>query len=383
MPKAEKPRIIAFINSCSQFKTGSDMVFIEIAKRLRGYEKIIVTPSVGERLCRDCGLLGSFQITTKNEPPEFGNVIITYVKRTFKAFFLKIEVKDGDVLLGASDFFTDVLPILWLKFWHRKKKTKWIQHVFHLIPSSRKMPFYSQRISLFLIKHWADKVTVDNSLLKRDLIDIFGFNPRKIVVNYPGVDLEYLKTIKTDKKRVYDAVFMAQLRPSKGIFDLIKIWHLVCQKNPKPRLGIIGRGKKEMVEAMNKMVIDLGLGGNIKFLGYLPDSQAYSIIKSARIFITPSYEEGFGITMLEAQVLGLPVVAWHLPVFDEIFKNGMVKIKVGDIEKFANVVIGLLTDSALYQNLSKEAVKNAGQYGWDKTARREGKIFLSFYESEE
>lgn len=372
-----KPRIIAFLNSCSQFKTGSDMVFIETAKRLKNYEKIIITPSVGKTLCQNCGFTGNFLITTNDENPEFGNVIVAYIRRIFKALFLKIEIKKGDIFLGASDFFTDVLPILWFKHLNKNKATKWVQHIFHLIPSSRKISCYSQRISLFLIKHWADKVTVDNILLKDDLVGKFGFNPQKIVVNYPGIDLKYLRKVRADKKNIYDAIFMAQLRSSKGIFDLIKIWYFVCQSNQELKLGIIGRGKKEIIDMMKKEVSDLDLKKNITLLGYLPDDKAYSVIKSARIFITPSYEEGFGITMLEAQALSLPVVAWYLSVFDEVFKGGMIKVEIGDMEKFAKEVIRLLADKSFYQKLSKEAIDNANRFDWDETAQREEKLFLS------
>jgi len=154
---------------------------------------------------------------------------------------------------------------------------------------------------------------------------------------------------------------------------------LVCQQKPELKLGIIGRGKKEIVEAMKKMVKDYDMEKNITFLSYLPDDRAYSMIKSAQVFITPSYEEGFGISMLEAQFLGRPVVAWHLPVFDEIFKKGMVKVKVGDLERFAREVVRLLTDNNFYQKFSKEAVVNAKQYDWDKSVRGEEQIFSSLY----
>ena len=286
------------------------------------------------------------------------------------------EIGKRDILLGTSDFLPDVLPIVWLRFKNKDKKTKWVQHIFHLIPSSRKIPFWSHRVSLLFIKHWADKITVDNSLLKDDLIKL-GFKPQKIVVNHPGIDQAFLKTIKARRKEAYDAVFMAQLRPSKGIFDLIKIWHLICQKNRKLRLGIIGRGKKEIIEVMKKMVKDYDLEKNITCLGYLPDDKAYLIIKSSQVFITPSYEEGFGISMLEAQFLGRPVVAWYLPVFDEVFKKGMIKVKIGNLEKFAQEVVRLLTDKSLYQKLVKEAVLNANRYDWNKTALREERIFSS------
>lgn len=369
-----KPRVIAFINSCSQYKSGGDVVFIEIAKRLKGYRKIIITPLIGKRLCQSCGLKGRYLVTTKESG--FGNVIITYTRRILKALSLNLKTRKSDTLLGTSDFLTDVLPIFWFKM--RNKKAKWVQHIFHLIPFPRKIPFFAQRLSLSLIRRFADLIVVDNSLLKKDLIKL-GFGSQKIVVNYPGIDLKYLKSVKANKEKSYDAVFMAQLRSSKGVLDLIKIWELACEKNSGFRLGIIGRGEKEIIRTLKTMIKARGLEKNIDLLGYLTDDEAFAIIRSSRIFVTPSREEGFGIVMLETQALGLPVVAWHLPVFDEVFKSGMIKVKAYDIEKFAKEVVSLLTSKSLYQKLSGEAIENADRYDWDKTTYREENFFSDLH----
>lgn len=365
-------KLIAFMNAFSQGKSGGDIVFIEVGKRMRNYNKVIVTSLLGKKLCQKSGLGGEYLITTRES--EFRNVIPTYIKRVVKAFFLKIKVEKKNVLLGTSDFLPDVLPIFWLKI--RDKKTRWVQHIFHLIPSSRKIPYLAQRLSFFLIKQRADLIVVDNSLLKKDLVRL-GFASSKIVVNYPGIDLEYLRSVKGKPRGRYDGIFMAQLRSSKGIFDLIKIWKLVCKEKPEARLGIIGKGEKEIVRKLKREIKIAGLEENIDLLGYLEDNRAFGAIKASKIFVFPSYEEGFGIAPLEAQALGLPVVAWNLPVFAEVFPEGMVKVRIGDVEKFAREVLSLLTDPPLYNHLSGEAVANASRFDWDKVAKKEIELFNS------
>lgn len=366
MINKRKPKIIAFINAYSQGKSGGDMVFIEVAKRIKEFDKVVVTSLLGKKLCQKSGLKAKFLITSRE--PEFRNIISTYFKRILRAFFLELKVEKKDVLLGTSDFLPDVLPIFWLKT--RNKKVKWIQHVFHLIPSSRKIPFLSQKISFFFIRYWADLVVVDNSLLKKNLVRL-GFNSQRIMINYPGINLDYLRSIKTKISTEYDGIFMGRLHRSKGIFDLVKIWKLICKEIPKAKLGIIGKGEERVIGELKREIQRAGLEEKINLLGYLKDDEAFKTIKTSRVFVFPSYEEGFGIAPLEAQALGLPVVAWNLPAFDEVFPRGMIKVEMDKIEKFAEEVVKLLVNKNLYNRLSHEAIDNARRYNWDVIASRE------------
>lgn len=358
-------KIIAFMNSYSQGKSGGDVFFIEVAKRLKDYNKVIVTSLLGKALCQKFGLAGEFLITTREA--EFREVIRTYIKRMIKAILLKIDTEAGDILLGTSDFLSDVLPIFWLGL--KNRKLKWVQHVFHLIPSKRLIPFLAQRMSFLLIKPRADVIIVDNTLLKDELAEL-GFDPQKIFVNYPGIDLSYLRSVSVAEVG-YDGIFMARLHPSKGIFDLVKIWKRVCEKRPGAKLGIIGKGVVEVERGLKALVKKEGLEKNIELLGYLEDGVAFATIKASKVFVFPSHEEGFGITPLEAQALGLPVVAWDLPPFGEIFPKGMVRVEIGGLEKFAAAVLSLLTNPSVHQKISNEALANASRFDWDKTAERE------------
>jgi glycosyltransferase involved in cell wall biosynthesis len=359
-------KIVAFMNAYSQGKSGGDMVFVETYKRISDYRKIVVTSALGKKLCQENGLMAKFLITTKEK--EFGQAIPIYIKRTLKAFRLKIKISQNDILVGTSDFFPDVLPIFWLKLKNKRKSLFWVQNIFHLISRSRLLPHLAQKVSLILIKKYADAIIVDNRQFREDLLRA-GFAPKKIFVNYPGINLDYLGKIKPAKKG-YDGVFMAQLRPSKGIFDLIKIWHLVCQKLPQAELAIIGKGQEGIVNEMKARIKKAKLEGNISLLGFLPDDEAFSLIAASKIFVFPSHEEGFGIAPLEAQALGLPVVAWNLPVFDEIFPKGMTKIKRRDTQNFAMAVSSLLCDEKKRKGLAQQAKANAKRFSWQQTTGR-------------
>lgn len=373
--KNKQRTIIAFMNSFSSGKSGGDMVFIEIAKRLVDFSIIVVTSKLGSKLCKENNLQVKFVITTKENA--FKNTILIYIKRIFIGLFVKITITQDTLFLGTSDFLPDVLPIILLK--QRSKNTKWIQHIFHLIPKERKISFYSQKLSFAIIKKYADLVIVDNNLLKDDLIKL-GFQKHKVVLNYPGLNIEYLKTIKqSTTNKFYDAIVMAQLRKSKGIFDLVEIWSMVCKIIPNAKLGIIGKGTEDVLDAIKTTIKNYSLEQNIDILGFLPNDQAFQIINNSKIFTTPSYEEGFGIAALEAQTLGLPIVAWALPIFDEIFPQGMITVKIGDKNSFAKEIVKLLTEKDLYKKLSFSAEINAKRFNWDYTAEKEKLLINSIY----
>lgn len=364
------PKIIAFMNSYTQGKSGGDTVFIELAKKINNYNLLIITSLLGKELCQNNSVKAKYFITSSEL--KIINIINIYIKRTLKAFFLRIEIKEKDLFLSTSDFLPDVLPVFFLKIFH--KKNRWIQKIFHLIPKTRKIPYFAQKISFFFIKKFADLIIVDNNLLKEELIKQ-NFNKNKLFVIYPGINIKYLKSIKNiNNNDNYDCVFMAQLRISKGIFDLLDIWKQILNSG-NFKLAIIGAGDVNIVNQIKQKIIKSNISKYVDLLGYIEDEKALSLIKSSKVFIFPSHEEGFGIAALQAQALGLPVVAWNLPVFNEIFSEGMIKIKCNDTKSFSKEVVKLLKDKAYYNIIAKAALSNALKYDLDIMLEKEIELF--------
>jgi glycosyltransferase involved in cell wall biosynthesis len=71
-------------------------------------------------------------------------------------------------------------------------------------------------------------------------------------------------------------------------------------------------------ENIFELVSKLNLGGRVHFLGYVPDSDMPAIFNMAKAFAYVSFEEGFGLPLIEARAMDLPVVASDIPVFTEM-----------------------------------------------------------------
>ena len=174
---------------------------------------------------------------------------------------------------------------------------------------------------------------------------------------------------------------MGQIRQSKGVFDLLRIWSLVCQDFPQARLALVGQGHPRTLKLLKKQIKSLSLDQNITLLGYLSPSKLETVFSQTKIFVLASREEGFGLAPLEAQARGLPVVAWDLPVFAEIFPIGMLKANSFSFPDFSQKVLKLLEDPQLFQKLSQEAKTNPLRFSWDASSKKEKEIIKSLSHS--
>lgn len=281
---------------------------------------------------------------------------------------LRGSVGPVDVVYSASDFLPDVIPAFIRKMMRRP--TCWVQKVYHLIPPDRVGPYWAQRISFRLIRRMADLVIVDNSILKKEL-EGMGFSSEKVEVNYPGIDVEYFRTIRGAGKASYDGVFLGRLHPSKGIFDLIEIWSLVVSRSPHARLAIIGGGDDGVRKELKARIGAAGLSSCVDVLGTLGDEEAFGTIKAGKVFLFPSREEGFGMAILEAMACGVPAVAWDLPVYREVFPAGLVRIPPLRFDAFAETVIGLLQDADRRAAVRLDAMEIVPRYDWRQVVARE------------
>lgn len=375
MTPTNKIKIVAFMNTYSQGRSGADVRFVEITRHWKNINITLITSQMGSYFSKELKFSGDFLITSKEK--EFKNPILTYIIRTIKALLFNIKTDSYTVLYSTSDFFPDIIPAFILK----NRFNKWISVIHHIYPHYKKrggniitniVAFYLQKLSFYLIKKKSDKIIVVNELIKKDLLT-FGFVNEKIIVSSNGINLKYINRIKVSNTK-YDGIYLGRLGYSKGIFDLIKIWKNLCCKNSTARLAIIGIGNKQITKKVTKEIIVNNLQKNIYLLGYLPDNQVYSLLKTAKIFVFPSHEEGFGIAIAEAIACRLPVIAYDLPTYPMTFKKIIFNIPLYDIEKFSELINYLLNNEKKRLEMVKLAFNTIQKYTWEKIAKNELKI---------
>lgn len=183
--------------------------------------------------------------------------------------------------------------------------------------------------------------------------------------------MKLMKSIQK-KEKTYDACFLGGLRPSKGLYDIVPVWKEVCSHKKDATLLLIGNIAPIYLSTLQDQLCKNGLSRNVILFGFVENfEEKIAYLKSSKLFFFPSHAEDFGIAILEAMACGLPVVAWDLPFYKNLFSEGMISAPIGDIEKCTNAIIELLMNSELYGTISNNAVEVASKYDWDKVAKQE------------
>ena len=82
----------------------------------------------------------------------------------------------------------------------------------------------------------------------------------------------------------------------------------------------------------------------------------------------PSLDEGFGFPVLEAQAVGVPIVATSAGSIPEVAGDGAVLVEVGDVHALAHALVRAVTDDALRQALVVAGTGNLDRFDWARTA---------------
>ncbi len=135
---------------------------------------------------------------------------------------------------------------------------------------------------------------------------------------------------------------------------------------------IVGDGPE--MDNLKLLARELDLSQNISFLGFVEDyNQALALMKSSRIFISPSTREGFGMAALEANACGIPVVTVNHDmnaVMDLIGKD------TGLICQPEEGAFSLAILSLLGQSINKErCIEAAREYDWDAVCNRAERVY--------
>ena len=290
-----------------------------------------------------------------------------------------VQIREG-VIYSSSDLLPDSIPALYAKL--RIPSLKWITGL-HLIapnpfkgfrkvssggltfPEIKNIYYYlSQRLVLFFMRKFASLVMVSNSLDRGFLLEL-GFSPGQILVTYGAVDWPAVNSAVKGKEE-FSACYIGRFHQQKGFLDLIEAWKIVCASLPQALLAIIGTDTN--IESVMNRVREEGLSANIKFLGFLSGISKFEVLKSSKLLVFPSTYESFGMVAAEGMACGLPVVAYALPVYEEIYPAGMIKAKIGDINGLAQGMLDLLCDDSARENLARQALEVSRAFTWEKTA---------------
>lgn len=365
-------------------RDGSEVRFAEIAKKwlAAGVELLLLLPKREIGVLESQGVRASWRVHWEpfsSESDGLWNVLRTYLWRILTCPFARYP-GGVDVVYAPSDFLFDLLPALLCRLRNPGAKLvvcvfliapnpfKGYENVFSVrkrLPSLRGVLYYlAQRLSVALAKMAGARLLVLNSLDKDSLVAM-GVHPAEVRVVTMGVDRAFFDGVAQEEDTpAYDGIFLGRLHPQKGLFDLVRIWRLVCNARPGSRLGVIGGGSEWWFARLKQEIKDANLSANVDLLGFRQGEEKVRLLKAAGCFLMPSHYESFGQVAVEAMASSLPVVAYDLPIYSEIFPTGMVKVPLEDTRAFADAVLDVLDNPARRKVAVSDARQGAVAYDW-------------------
>lgn len=369
--------------------SGGDRIFIEFAKRLsRNKQVTIHVWEEGYQMCKRQGLVEGERIKFSIINVTFWcnlGFFICYLARIltaiFQAFFISLNNNNSTIVYSASEFWMDSLPAFILKL--RFPKVKWVAAWFQTAPNPligfsegkredvyRMSAFYHWFMQLPIkpmIENFADLVLVNNELERKQFSKLDKIN--RVLVILGAVNIEDIRRYQSQNKKenkIYGAVFQGRFHPQKGVLELISIWKQVVGKLPNARLAMIGDGP--LMKEVRLKVESLKLRDNIELFGYLFDgSEKYRIFSQSRLVVHPAFYDSGGMASAEAMAFGIPCIGFSLDSYKSYYPEGMVKVKIGDLKGFADMILNLLDNKSEREKVGKEAQNMIYEYwSWEQ-----------------
>lgn len=127
-----------------------------------------------------------------------------------------------------------------------------------------------------------------------------------VVVITNGIDVSKITNIAPAEKKS-DIIFAGRLLSHKNVDVLLRAVKIITETNPNIKVLIIGDGpERNNLENLSKQ---LKLEKNVEFTGFIEkEDDVYALMHASKVFVLPSTREGFGITVIEANACGLPVI---------------------------------------------------------------------------
>lgn len=170
-------------------------------------------------------------------------------------------------------------------------------------------------------------------------------------------------------------VTWSRLRKYKSIDVALRAFALIHKELPEARMLVMGRGPDE--DRLRKMTSSMGLDQVVEFRGFMPWDELVRTLHRSHVFLNPSPKEGWGLTVIEANQCGLPVVASDRPGLKDSVRHGETGslVPYGDEEAFAREALVLLQDPDLWNQRSEAARRWAGTFSWERCVSESLSLF--------
>lgn len=228
----------------------------------------------------------------------------------------------------------------------------------------------------------AKRIIAISENTKNDLVKLYGAGAAKISVVHHGVSFGIAK--KNGAIRPY-ILYLGRLETKKNIQGILAAYKILKEEYKIPLqlvlAGAPGYGYDLLKARLDSLsLVDARRAKSYQLkaveLGYVSEEKKWQLLAGAEIFLFPSFYEGFGLPVLEAQAAGVPVITSGNSCLPEIAGQGALFVNPANPAQIAEAVKQIIDDKFLRDRLIQLGRENLSRFNWEKCARETLKTII-------
>ncbi len=252
-------------------------------------------------------------------------------------------------------------------------------HAYSAPKSVRLAPRLYRRMSYPRTMRQADGIIINSESLREEMQRYLDVDPAKLHLIPEAVDHELFRP--GDREEAFGllsakygvappfVLFVSSLWPYKNCDGLLRAFAAAKAKLGGRRLVVVGPGRDvEYATQLRVLADELGIADGIVWVGGIPLEDTVHFYRSADVLVYPSFNETFGLPLLEAMACGCPVVTSNISAMPETAGAAALLVDPHDPESIANAIVEACGPEE--ERLRKLGPERAGEFTWAATAER-------------
>ena len=221
-----------------------------------------------------------------------------------------------------------------------------------------------------------DRILCNSMATKSDAVKLLKANPEKITVIHLGISEAFQKLPSPEavlRARTMVGgddlpfvLFVGTIEPRKNLEGLLHGFK-VSGLNDNHRLVVVG-AKGWMTSNISRLIRKLELDEAVILCGFVSDEELSALYRSAAVFCYPSFDEGFGLPVLEAMACGCPVIASGIPAIREVGGEVPTYINPKSSQSIAAALREVAENKLARDSMARRGMERASSYTWDRAA---------------
>ncbi len=348
---------------------GSEIYIHELAKRWveKGNRVILFCGQDNDKRLTNKELIDGIEIIRKG-----GRFTVYFWAPIYYFLYLRNQ---ADIILDVENgipFFTPLFSL--------KKKIALVYHVhdkqfFYELKFPLSVIGYVIEKYIFPVLYSGTRIMSISESTRQKLIKL-GLPAMQIQVVTPGIiSQKKFSNKKIPRYKTPTIIYLGRIKRYKRLDLLVTLFPKIIERVPGARLLIAGWGTE--APQIQDYIMRNGYKKNIQIVGPVSELEKRLLLQKSWAMINPSIHEGWGISVIEANVYSTPAIAFKVPGLSDSIKDNKTGFLALDEEDLIDKIEIILKNKRLREKMGKEAQRWAMSLTWDKSAEKSYKLLKS------